>query len=190
MSAEIVVHTMVKIRKKFFEKAAFASEIYTPGVISGTRMIWASIGGSIAVTLIAALSLVSGVPLLVPPIAASCFIAFAIPRVRLARPKNIIGSHALAAVCGNLSLYIFGLTTGPPGLSWARVGAVGTAVFLAIFLMILTDTDQPPATATAVVSALFAQPNWFFVATVAGGAAIVALVATLWNRVWIDYPPR
>lgn len=181
---------MVKIRKKFFEKIAFAPEIYTPGVISGTRMIWASMGAGITMALIAALTLISGVSLLVPPLAASCFIVFSVPRVRFARPKNIIGSHALAAVCGNLCQYIFGLTTGSAGLSWARVGAVGTAVFLAVFLMILTDTDQPPATATAVVSALFDQPNWFFVVTVAGGAVIVALVATLWNRVWIDYPPR
>jgi len=181
---------MVKIRKKFFEKAAFAPEIYTPGVISGTRMIWASVGAGIAMASIAALTLVSGVSLLIPPIAASCFIAFAVPRVRLARPKNIIGSHAVAAICGNLSIYIFGLTTGPAGLSWMRVGAVGTATFLAIFLMILTDTDQPPATATAIVAALSTQPNWFFVVTAAGGAVIVALVATIWNRVWIDYPQR
>ena len=187
---------MVTVRKKLFDKEGFAATVYAPGVISGNRAIWASIGAAIAMTNLAAATFLSGHPVVfVPPLAASAFIAFAVPRVRLARPKNIIGGHFIAALAGNIILALLlamnvslggAGCTGPP-----RVAAVGLASLLGCLFMILADMDHPPALATAVVVAVsYNAPNWWVPATFGAGAAIVAFWSIIWNRIFFDFPPR
>ena len=187
---------MVSVRKKLFDKEGFAPAIYAPGVISGNRAVWGSIGAGIAMMLVTAAAFLSGHAIIfVPPLAASAFIAFAVPRVRLARPKNIIGGHFIAAVAGNIALALFlslNISLGPAGpVSWSRVFAVGIACVLGAAFMILSDMDHPPALATATVVAVsYTAPNWWVPATFGAGAAIIVFWSIIWNRIFFDFPPR
>jgi CBS-domain-containing membrane protein len=187
---------MVTVRERIFDREGFSAALYAPGIVSGNRALWASLGAAIAMMNVVAAAFISGHPLIfVPPLAASAFIAFAVPRVRLARPKNIIGGHFIAALAANLVLGFFVLVNIPLGeggpTSIGRILAVGLAVALGLLFMVLTDMDQPPALATAAVVAIgYSVPNWWVPATFAAGAAIVAFWAIVWNRIFFDYPPR
>ncbi len=76
-------------------------------------------------------------------IAATAFIVFMMPKSITARPKNVIGGHLMGLFSGLLS----------SGLSLVCSDDVliySFAVALSIFLMILTDTEHPPASGTAL----------------------------------------
>lgn len=84
---------------------------------------------------------------------ASSFIAFAMPHQRISRPRLMVGGYAIGIVVGVLCYWLAGLPI------WENVAYVGTsryavfgavAVGAAIFLMVVTQSEHPPAAGLAL----------------------------------------
>jgi CBS-domain-containing membrane protein len=81
---------------------------------------------------------------IIASIGATAFIVFAMPRMVTANPKNVIGGHASGLIIGSLCFLIPHSTVIYAALSYSL------AVGLAIFIMVVIDTEHPPAAATAL----------------------------------------
>lgn len=145
-----------------------------------TAMLLAGMGGAIAIASVGGLTQVIGAELLMAPFGASCFLAFAMPQSPLAQPRNIVFGHVLSATAGLLVLHFIGTGWLPMAL----------AVGLAIVLMQLTRTGHAPAGANPLVVMTVGAPWDFLVFPVLIGAAMVVLVAVIFNnfRRGIRYP--
>ena len=81
----------------------------------------------------------------VASIGATSFIIFTMPHTNGAKPKYILGGYAVGTIVGVLSNYLLVLNIGIP------VNIVGAiAVGLAMFVMVITNTEHPPAAALAL----------------------------------------
>ena len=83
--------------------------------------------------------------IIVASIASSCFVIFVMPSSPTAQPKNLVGGHIVGLVSG--SLYTFFAYDAVQPTSFIFYAFV---VGISIFLMILTDTEHPPAAGTAL----------------------------------------
>jgi hypothetical protein len=179
---------MIQIRLRPPCRREFDRSVYRPGVISLTRLVWGSIGCGLFLLIVAILSQTCQVPVLYPPLAATCFIDATCVYLRVARPKQIIVGHFVSAVGGLLAILVFNKLVVDPDL--AVPFKLGLAVAFAAVLMQVFDADHPPAAATAAIPAILPLP----VAPVllplhmAWGGVIVALFSVAWNRPWFNFP--
>ena len=90
---------------------------------------------------------------IVAALGASTFIVFATPGSITAEPRRLIGGHTVGLLSGSRCYYVF-LTDHLGKLAIAGehifVWACAVSVGLSIFLMTITDTEHPPAAATAL----------------------------------------
>jgi CBS-domain-containing membrane protein len=115
---------------------------------------------------------------IVAALGASTFIVFAMPRSITARPRRLVGGHAVGVICGLICYYTF--LTGPLGelsgehelLLWF---AYALSVALSLFFMTITNTEHPPAASTTlgIVAYGCSWQTVLFVLLFAVGLAIV-----------------
>jgi CBS-domain-containing membrane protein len=98
-----------------------------------------------AVTLFLVLLLLSlEQAVIIASIGATAFIVFAMPQNITAQPRNVLGGHLVGTLCGCLCALI-------PHHSFLSCNLVySLAVGLSIFIMVVTDTEHPPASGTAL----------------------------------------
>lgn len=136
------------------------------------EILLAGLGGMIAISLLALLTSFAGVPALMAPLGASCFLIFAAPESPFAQPRNVVGGHLVSTAVGLLALAV----AGP---EW---WVMGIAVGLSIVAMQITRTGHPPAGADPLV-VLLVRPDWAFLATpVLVGALAVVGTALIFNN--------
>ena len=109
---------------------------------------------------------------LIPPFGASMVLVMAVHESSLAKPKNILLGHILSALSGVIILYLIG----------DNFLALGIAVALAVFVMIVTDTIHPPAGANPIIVILTGQGISFVLFPVAVGAFMLVVFAYLYNK--------
>ena len=109
---------------------------------------------------------------LIPPFGASMVLVMAAHESPLAKPKNILLGHILSALSGVIILYLIG----------DNFLALGIAVALAVFVMIITDTIHPPAGANPIIVILTGQGISFVLFPVAVGAFMLVVFAYLYNK--------
>ena len=109
---------------------------------------------------------------LIPPFGAPMVLVMAVHESPLAKPKNILLGHILSALSGVIILYLIG----------DNFLALGIAVALAVFVMIVTDTIHPPAGANPIIVILTGQGISFVLFPVAVGAFMLVVFAYLYNR--------
>ena len=109
---------------------------------------------------------------LIPPFGASMVLVMAVHESPLAKPTNILLGHVLSALSGVIILYLIG----------DHFLALGLAVGLAIFVMIITKTIHPPAGANPIIVILTGQGISFVLFPVAVGALMLVLFAYLYNK--------
>ena len=109
---------------------------------------------------------------IIPPFGASLVLAMALPNSPLARPKNIILGHVIAASAGVIAYKILG--TSPL--------SIGIALGLAIYLMLMTDTTHPPAGANPLLTVLGGESFDFIFIPVALGAIFIVAFSFTFNR--------
>ena len=109
---------------------------------------------------------------LIPPFGASMVLVMAVHESPLAKPKNILLGHILSALSGVIILYLIG----------DNFLAIGIAVALAVFVMIVTDTIHPPAGANPIIVILTGQGISFVLFPVAVGAFMLVIFAYLYNK--------
>jgi CBS-domain-containing membrane protein len=80
----------------------------------------------------------------VASIGSTAFIVFSMPREITAQARNVIGGHLVGFLCGSLSALIPNSYYFPPALT------LSIAVGLSIFIMVVTNTEHPPAAGTAL----------------------------------------
>ena len=109
---------------------------------------------------------------LIPPFGASMVLVMAVHESPLAKPKNILLGHILSALSGVIILYLIG----------DNFLALGIAVALAVFVMIVTNTIHPPAGANPIIVILTGQGISFVLFPVAVGAFMLVVFAYLYNK--------
>lgn len=125
---------------------------------------------------------------LIAALGATTFIAFTMPHVNSARPRYLVGGYAMGVVAGVLiSLAVIAIESGiegePPRILFMAGAALATG--LAIFLMVLTDTEHPPAAGLALG---FVLNPWDFktVMVVLLGVAVISLIKESCKHQMID----
>jgi len=168
----------------------FERDVYRPGVISLSRLVWGSVGVGLQLTLLAVLSKSLDIPVLFPPLAATCFINCTCVYLRVARPKPVIVGHFVSAICGLAGVWLGKLLAG--GTELALPLQLGLSILFAAVMMQVFDADHPPAAATAVIPALLPlpMPPEMFPIYMAWGATFTILFTLSWNRFWFEYPAR
>ncbi len=151
-----------------------------PPVPSPGSVLVASLGGVLAIAVIAVLGQHWSLSLVLGSFGASCVLVFGFPDSPFSQPRNVVAGHGLSTLIGLIVLNLF-------GPHW---WALGLAVGLAIAAMMLTRTVHPPAGSNPVIVFLL-QPGWLFLwfPTLAGALLLVA-VALLYNNLARDsaYP--
>ncbi len=92
-------------------------------------------------------------PVVIASIGATTFIVFAMPNYLTAQPRNILGGHIVGMVCGFLASIIPLGQLMPDSLAVSILYAL--AVGASIFIMVVIDTEHPPAAGTALGLAIF-----------------------------------
>jgi CBS-domain-containing membrane protein len=85
---------------------------------------------------------------IVASLGATTFIVFAMPNTLSAKPRNIIGGYIVGLICGTIFSLIPPISFAYPAIYYAA------AVGLSIFLMVVTDTEHPPASGVALAVVL------------------------------------
>lgn len=142
------------------------------------RIFTSSLGAILGIGTVAYVSTITGVNFIMPPLGATCFIAFFIPDSAFAQPRNIIGGHIVSSIVGILCSYCLGQQW------WAYALGVG----FAIAAMQLLRVIHPPAASNPIVI----MSEWglsldVLLAPVVIGSSILALVAVLFNKFVIKH---
>ena len=91
---------------------------------------------------------------IIASLGATTFIIFAMPKYTTANPRNVIGGHLIGILVGIFSIFISSLNfrTGENFFSSEMINIIIPAfsVGLSIFLMVITNTEHPPAAGTAL----------------------------------------
>jgi CBS-domain-containing membrane protein len=118
---------------------------------------------------------------LIAALGASAFIAFTMPEAHVSEPRYLVGGYVVGVLVG----VAFGLTyrqLGVPaeGLSrhLAHMALGGMAVGLAIFVMVITNTEHPPAAGVAL--GLVVNERWGIVTVAVILGAILSLCLVKW----------
>ncbi|MBF0529548.1 MAG: HPP family protein [Deltaproteobacteria bacterium] len=180
----------VQIRVGSICRREFAKDVYRPGVISLSRIVWGSLGAGILLAVIAILSKAVGIEVLLPPLAATCFINSTCVYLRVARPKPVIVGHFISSIGGLAGVWTGEFLAGGTGLAIPL--KLGLALLYAAVLMQLFDADHPPAAATAAIPAILplSMPAYLFPVYMAWGATLTVIFALAWNRVWFEFPAQ
>lgn len=136
------------------------------------QILLAGLGGALAISLLAALTRMSGTPLVLGSFGASCVFIFGLPDAPFSQPRNVIGGHLISSATGLAIHSLFG------SAPWA----LGIALGLAIMLMFATRMVHAPAGSNPVIVFLSA-PGWDFLLTpTLLGACGLVLVALLYHH--------
>lgn len=77
-------------------------------------------------------------------IGSTIFIVFAMPKSVTAKPRNVIGGHSVGLIFGSLCALI------PHPSFLHSIVVYSLAVGLSILIMVITNTEHPPASGTAL----------------------------------------
>ena len=94
-----------------------------------------------------------GEEVIVASLGATAFVVFALPNNLSAQPRNVIGGHLVGLACGLAGYWILNLLPNPDQFI-AEAGIHAFSVGLAIFIMVVIDTEHPPAAGTALGAAM------------------------------------
>jgi len=114
--------------------------------------------------------------IVVASLGASAFIVFAMPDSLAARAKHVVGGHCVGLLSGLACLSISGPVANPPAPYAVAICAV--AVGLSIFVMVVTDTEHPPAAGTAMGIVMMGC-SWRTAVGVIASAALLAVAHRL-----------
>ena len=99
-------------------------------------------------------------------VASSAFTIFVMPKSIASSPRRVIGGHSIAIILGGLFVLILtftGLNGLYEGSTIFRDIFIAVLVVLSIFIMVITDTEHPPAAGTILGICLQDEWSWFSV---------------------------
>lgn len=88
---------------------------------------------------------------LIASLGASAFIAFAVPRSLHSDPRHLVGGYIVGLIAGTAMSLLYSLFTLQGGWDHAVMIVFGAlAISVAMFAMVVTRTEHPPAAALAL----------------------------------------
>lgn len=135
-----------------------------------------ALGAGLAIALVASLKQVGLFPYLIATLGASATLVWMVPNSPLARPRAVIGGSMISAAIG------LGVLTMLSPTPWA----IGLAVGLAIFAMVLLDVLHAPAGALPLVIAIGHPEPISFLTTLAASTVLLVVLGRLY--VWLTEP--
>ncbi|MFW6132359.1 MAG: HPP family protein [Planctomycetota bacterium] len=121
---------------------------------------------------------------------ASAFIAFTMPQRHVSRARFLIGGYVVGTAAGTAAWWLTRFVPLPEQFvfiaDFPHVVFGAAAVGLAIFVMVVTNTEHPPAAGLALGFAILEQWSWLTPAVVLGGIAGLCGVKLLLRPVLRD----
>jgi len=121
---------------------------------------------------------------------ASNFIVFVSPRKNLSRPRYLIGGYAVGLAVGAACFWLSHWMVLPPRLGlmadlpFVVFGA--SAAGLATFVMVITDTEHPPAAGASLGLVLLEQWSWTVPFAIMAAVVLLCLIKRLLKRFLMD----
>jgi len=128
----------------------------------------------VSLTVALALLGIMGRKALVAALGSSLFIGFLTPNSYTARARNMIGSHLLSGAIGLGAYHLLGLL---PGTQTTLIITSSLAVAASMFVMVITDTEHPPAAGTAL--GLATGGGWVSFLFIVASVTVLALLKHL-----------
>ena len=137
------------------------------------------LAGGVALLVLLALDAVTQT-VLIASLGASAFIAFAVPHSMHSGARNLIGGYVIGIASGCLlSVIDTNLpVTNPTSIHILMVVFGAMAISLAMFLMVVTRTEHPPAAALAI-GLVLNEWNLVTLVVVLAGIVTIALIKRL-----------
>ena len=148
-----------------------------------------ALAGAAMLVILAILTTISNAAV-IAALGASVFLVFAVPHARSCRARFLIGGYVAGAAAGSLCYWLRCVSPLPerlgliPELPGVVFGAA--AVGLATFVMVITDSEHPPAAGLALGFALLDEWRWVTLVAVMGGIVGLCLIKILLRRVLRD----
>jgi len=121
---------------------------------------------------------------------ASSFIAFGLPYRATSRTRFLIGGYVAGVVAGGLCFWLRSVTPLPAQLgvipAFPNVVFGAIAVAAATFVMVVTNTEHPPAVGLALGFVLLDEWRWITVIAVMAGIVTLCVVKVLLKSVLRD----
>ncbi|UCE72899.1 MAG: HPP family protein [Methanomassiliicoccales archaeon] len=114
-------------------------------------------------------------PVIVAALGSTAFIVFAMPKNITAQPRNVLGGHVVGIISGSACVSML-LLLGNDS-DFLLILAASISVGLSIFIMVVTDTEHPPAGSTALGLVIHAATPWDLI-TYAGFILFSAFIIT------------
>jgi len=151
-----------------------------PPRVKASYIFWAWVASFIGIYLVAAITIRTGVPMMIGSFGASAVLLYAALEGPLSQPRNLIGGHVISAVIAVIIYQLMGRSDFTLALS----------VSLAIAAMLWTRTLHPPGGATALIACDTGRNFLFILYPVLAGALILLAVALIINNMSEDrnYP--
>ncbi|ACX52976.1 HPP family protein [Ammonifex degensii KC4] len=159
-------------RAAYFRKMTSNRFLALSSASAWGELFASSFGAFVGIGVVAILSLVYHMPMIIPSFGASAVLIYGLPDSPLAQPRNVIGGHAISALCG---VAVYSLC----GLTW---WSAALATSLAVFLMLITRTVHPPGGATALGAVLTKASPMYVLTPVVLGAFLLILVGVVVNN--------
>lgn len=112
---------------------------------------------------------------IIASLGSSAFIVFALPNATSAKSRNIIGGHFVGIAAGSLFSII------PQNVLFVTALTYALAVGLSILVMVVTDTEHPPAAGTALGIAMRGTSPKIII-TVIASAIVFASIRYFFKR--------
>ncbi len=114
---------------------------------------------------------------IVVAIASTAFIIFVMPHSSASNPRRVVGGHVVGVIVGGVSMLFLTLQTGDPSTQSLIFldGIAAAAVGVSIFIMVVTDTEHPPAAGTAL-GLVIGEGTGGTILVVLAGSAILSMV--------------
>lgn len=99
--------------------------------------------------LFAVLIFIENEEVIIASLGATAFVVFAMPNNITAQPRRVIGGHIVGLLCGFTGSFILHLLPHPEH-HLSQTAFYALTVGVSIFIMVVTDTEHPPAAGTAL----------------------------------------
>jgi len=119
---------------------------------------------------------------LIASLGASAFIAFTMPETHVSGARCLVGGYLVGVAVGVAFALLYGWLRLPKGYVSREAALIvlgALAVGLAIFLMVITDTEHPPAAGVAL--GLVLHEKWDLLTL----AVILSAIVALWLVKWL-----
>ncbi len=123
---------------------------------------------------------------LIASLGASSFIAFAVPQSKLSGHRHMIGGYIVGIIAGVVAASLNSWIDPPGGWDHAVMVVCGAlAISLAMFLMVITRTEHPPAAALAL-GLVLNEWNFITLLVVLAGVVLLSVIKRLILPVLLD----